>query len=667
MAFHCHQPVFNFDWEIERAYRQAYEPLLGTLEGFPGIKASFHFSGNVLEWLEEKHPAYIGRLKAMASSGQIEIIGGAYSDPIMALIPERDRAEQIRMNRVLVERFFGVKPRGAWLAERVWEPGMADTLARAGVDFTILDDHHMLLAGLEKEEIFKPFLTRGEMGAVALFPALGLLRYYIPFRPPAAVLGYLRDTARLQGDKDVCFFFADDGEKFGAWPHTFRWVHQKGWLKEFFSELQRNAGWLETLTYSEVIDTVEPEEVANVPESSYAEMMQWSGGTFKNFLSKYPEADRMHKRMVSVSEQVKSAASEEHPSRERSHIDEARKELFKAQAGCAYWHGTFGGLYLPHLRSGVYSHLIRAQKMIDRTMDGRTEGVRAIERDLETAGSETVIRNPFLDVFVNSSEGGSVSEIDFKPLDVNLVNSMSRVEESYHRKLQRNYAARIKAARKAVRSGEVPDIHDVLGVAERGLKKELFYDDYTRSSFITHIFRHRIPWDHMRVSHVSQKGFLKGWYASRSEAGENSLTQVLSRRDKVYVDDGSPFDLEVVKRITVETGPAVVFEQGVLKHRGGDDTLRYAVEFNFLVCDRAVGSRPRLMRTDALTLTDMYSGISLDMALDAARDVFVYPVYTVNETESGLKKVHQGTSVLIGGEFGQGSLRENITAELAVR
>ena len=54
MAFHCHQPVFNFDREIEQAYERAYLPLLKTVEDFPGIKVSFHYSGNMLEWLDRK-------------------------------------------------------------------------------------------------------------------------------------------------------------------------------------------------------------------------------------------------------------------------------------------------------------------------------------------------------------------------------------------------------------------------------------------------------------------------------------------------------------------------------------------------------------------------------------------------------------------------------------
>ena len=42
-----------------------------------------------------------------------------------------------------------------------------------------------------------------------------------------------------------------------------------------------------------------------------------------------------------------------------------KKNIWAAQCNCAYWHGVFGGLYLPHLRHGLYEKIIEAEKMID--------------------------------------------------------------------------------------------------------------------------------------------------------------------------------------------------------------------------------------------------------------------------------------------------------------
>ena len=32
---------------------------------------------------------------------------------------------------------------------------------------------------------------------------------------------------------------------------------------------------------------------------------------------------------------------------------------------CGYWHGAFGGAYLPHLRNAVFQHLIAADNLLD--------------------------------------------------------------------------------------------------------------------------------------------------------------------------------------------------------------------------------------------------------------------------------------------------------------
>ncbi len=42
-------------------------------------------------------------------------------------------------------------------------------------------------------------------------------------------------------------------------------------------------------------------------------------------------------------------------------LERARAELYRGQCNCAYWHGAFGGIYLPHLRNAVYNHLIAAE------------------------------------------------------------------------------------------------------------------------------------------------------------------------------------------------------------------------------------------------------------------------------------------------------------------
>ena len=122
MALHFHQPVGNLDYIVERAFDNCYLPLLETLSRYPQIKANLHFTGCLLEWAEENKPELIKKVHDMVSSGQVEIISGGFYDPVFSAIPRRDSLKQIEMLTEYVKRKLSFSPKGAWIAERVWEP-----------------------------------------------------------------------------------------------------------------------------------------------------------------------------------------------------------------------------------------------------------------------------------------------------------------------------------------------------------------------------------------------------------------------------------------------------------------------------------------------------------------------------------------------------------------
>jgi len=652
MAFHCYQPVFNFDEEIEKAYQNAYLPFLDVLEEFPGIKVSFHYSGNLLGWLKEKHPDFIERIGNLVSSGTVELIGGGCFEPIMTIIPERDRLRQLEENEKIVKNIFSVRSRGAWLAERVWDMSIVDTFAERGIEYTIIDDYHLVRAGINIEKMFVPYRVKTGKGVLTLFPALTKFRYLIPFCMPGEVIERIKNMAHTGAEEDRCLFFADDGEKFGAWPRTHKWVYKKAWLRNFFRLLTENNQWIRTVRYSDVLDTSPAEEIEEVPQSSYAEMMKWSGGNFRNFLKKYPEAGRMHERMISVSGMVDKAAARGASGNEKAWLPEAKEELLKAQSNCAYWHGVFGGVYLPHLRSGVYGHLIKAQDLIDGA-DEKIKKRNIPVRDYDSSSREISMDNRFIRIFIKSFSGGALSEIDFKPIHLNLTNTISRIKESYHGKLKRNYGERIKVAREMIKSGRYADINDIVGVGQRGLRKVLVYDGYRRMSFLTHIFKSATPLKkrHKRVE--SYGSFLNGEYASNSKVCNGNICQRLTRRDKISRRGENVPDVEVKKKITLGESRNIEFEHEVSVKNAGTRSVEYGVEFNFLIWDKKFLLKPKITKTDRIFLEDQYSRVKVKFFFDKKFSVLTYPLYSVNETENGLNKTFQGISVLVGDECGR--------------
>ena len=83
------------------------------------------------------------------------------------------------------------------------------------------------------------------------------------------------------------------------------------------------------------------------------------GGFWRNFLVRYHEVNNQHKKMMRVHETVYSAGA----TQETGFV-----QLWKAQANDTYWHGLFGGIYIGHVRSAIYHHLIKAENAADRLL-----------------------------------------------------------------------------------------------------------------------------------------------------------------------------------------------------------------------------------------------------------------------------------------------------------
>ena len=61
--------------------------------------------------------------------------------------------------------------------------------------------------------------------------------------------------------------------------------------------------------------------------------------------ARYPESDEMYARMLGISRRLAAAAAR--GVADPDYLEIARRELYRGQCNCPYWHGAFGGLYLP--------------------------------------------------------------------------------------------------------------------------------------------------------------------------------------------------------------------------------------------------------------------------------------------------------------------------------
>ena len=271
LAIHNHQPVGNFGWVFGEVYDQAYLPMLEALERHRGIRLSLHYTGPLLEWLASERPQFLERLGALVHAGRVELLGGGLYEPILASLPEHDRIDQLTRMATVVEGIAGHRPRGAWLAERVWEPDLPTSLVSAGYEWTILDDQHFRAAAIPESDLWGAYTTEDQGCLLCVFGTEQGLRYRIPFGTVESVIDYLRDHATDAGDR--LGTMGDDGEKFGAWPTTYAHCWGDGrWVDRFFDALEANAGWLTTVTPSQWLERERPIGRVYVPISAYEDV-----------------------------------------------------------------------------------------------------------------------------------------------------------------------------------------------------------------------------------------------------------------------------------------------------------------------------------------------------------------------------------------------------------
>ncbi|KPL07190.1 hypothetical protein AMJ86_05390, partial [bacterium SM23_57] len=159
LGIHNHQPVGNFPHIFREAYEKAYLPFLEVLEKHPKIPLSLHTSGPLWEWIEQEVPDYFDRIKDLVAQNRVEILGGAFYEPILSIIPDIDKLGQLNMTNLLIQQRFSHQGKGMWLAERVWEPHLAKIIGRAGIQYLPLDDYDFMNTGLRESDLLGYYNT----------------------------------------------------------------------------------------------------------------------------------------------------------------------------------------------------------------------------------------------------------------------------------------------------------------------------------------------------------------------------------------------------------------------------------------------------------------------------------------------------------------------------
>lgn len=676
LVLHNHQPIGNFDHVFEQAYRDSYLPFLDTFEGYRDLRISLHTSGPLMEWLDEHHSDYVDRLGTLVDAGRIEILGGPYYEPILTMIPGRDRIGQIRSYADWLEKRFGTRPQGIWVPERVWEQSLTSDVARAGVKYTLLDDCHFRNAGLTDDKLLGQFVTEDDGRVLSIFPGSERLRYLIPFREPHETIDYLRHIAD-QFPNSVAVF-GDDGEKLGTWPETNQHVYGNGWLRRFFDALVENQDWISTTTLADAYENTPPQGMTYLPDSSYREMTEWvlppeqqnefedlsremeadprwqrikcfvRGGFWRNFMVRYPESNEMYARMMQVSRRLEQTRQ---TTADPSVIASAQRELHRGQCNCSYWHGAFGGIYLPHLRNAVYNHLIAADNILDKAIEAGESQIDATVEDFNfDARPEVRLTSNKLIAFLTPATGGQIYELDVRSICHNLLATLTRRPEAYHRKVLKGDHGD---------GSNVASIHDRVTFKQDGLDQKVQYDHYARKTLIDHFFDGDATLEAARSGEIAECGdFIDDVFETKLRRSPDRVQVLMTREGQA---NGAA--VKLTKGVTLAAGSSTLEIAYLLEDLPPEQTFHFGVEFNLAGLPAGVedrffyqgNSENRLGQletcldlhdVDQLGLIDQWLGLDVGWSTDRSAKLWTYPIETVSQSEGGFELVHQSVVLL---------------------
>ncbi|WP_394808183.1 alpha-amylase/4-alpha-glucanotransferase domain-containing protein [Nitrosomonas sp.] len=639
---HAHQPVGNFPSVLTDAHLRCYKPFLQVLYRYPDFRFAVHFSGWLLDYLMQHYPEDMALLREMVMRKQVELFGAGDTEPVLAVIPNRDRIGQIQTFSNKLAAKLGQRPQGAWLTERVWESTVVPALADCGIRYVIVDDYHFLCAGRAPAELNGFFTTEEDTRTLDLFPISENLRYKIPFSPVEETIAYLESLAdNHSSHSSAAAIYFDDIEKFGIWPETYQWVYEKGWLEQFIqsvlastkictrhyseyhaSEKTRGIVYLPTVSYIEMNEWTLPAQSAN----TYADLVQQAkssgwyehkkaflrGGIWKNFFSRYPESNWMHKRMLGLSTRLNAL-----PEKHRTNL--MQQKLYESQANDAYWHGLFGGLYLPHLRRAVYGALVELEALLDALMPRPISHTE--DTDLDGV-KEAYRQNGILQAVIKLDSFASICELDAYRLKHNFGDTLRCQVEHYYQKIQ--------PGERQVSNHAAPGIasaHDRISYKHEINAEDIEADDHPRSLFVDRL-------DGTFITYQSKAAALENNHFQSENTAYPIHKHIILDNNQLQV--AYRFTAKMAQAFSTEINLAMPSCDGM----GGRYIYRGEIPGGF-------GQVLELTGLTEITLDDDTLGGSIVLKTSSPVTFIAQPHFSVSQSESGFEKIMQATTLLL--------------------
>ncbi|MCK5156851.1 MAG: DUF1926 domain-containing protein [Spirochaetales bacterium] len=395
LGLYSQKPLGTQVEDLEYSLFHCYKPLLTYLYTHSDIKFVLYISVIVLEWFESDYPEINMLINDMVKRKQLELLTGGYYDPILTILPLKDRALQVEMTTTFLRKRFGRRPKSIWVTDQIWSPALVSTFTSCGINNILINTSNEI----QNNDFTKPFSMQ-EMGkTINIFPIHKDYSDAVFSNNFTSITAGYSDpqkndtpiTIMLDANKLVSEFILKEGKEL------------IGLLEGLFNSVKKN-NFVTTFPRSES-ESVSNFEKKYLPAGCYSLCSMPGNITeYNEMFLRYPELNFLYGKL-NHSQKLSNTIKKEKSLKKLSSL-----EILKGESFGAFTFTDWGGLYYNYLRKENYSHLIEAERS-SREKGFFTSSIMPFDFDFDGL-DEYIFRGKNITAIVDS-KGGCLAELDY--------------------------------------------------------------------------------------------------------------------------------------------------------------------------------------------------------------------------------------------------------------
>lgn len=416
--------TFNSNELFEKDYQLTYKPLIQFLYSHPQIKFSFSFSGQQLQFFKKSRKEFLTLLKELVERKQVEIIGGAFYQPLLPLLYTTDRNGQIDLLTAEIRQTLGKRPRGISLFSDTWESSIINSIS--GMEYILLDESVIQ----DDKKHFLPLITTYLGKSTEIFPT------YEKFCPkieesPEEFLQNLKKEIEKSEKKENYFQLNPNRIVNINISHTkmneinkSKWLYsltdflEKNQIKDYLFETPNQYKKNERMRISTAIQTG-----WNFSNSIFSDEVELNEQKFKTiyvFLEKNPSSYSLYNRMMYVNMLVNQYKGD----KIRKKL--AREKLWKAQEGKSLLWNNIHPSENFYYRQNSYKLLMDVEKILREDKNFK-ENITSFDYNADGLNEYVCRMNNYF-AYV-SLYGGMICELDLVKNHYNYCDTLLRKKQ----------------------------------------------------------------------------------------------------------------------------------------------------------------------------------------------------------------------------------------------